>query len=262
LQIRTFTFDNGPAGLSFTHVGSTVPNNDFRRRDLNVLSSRRQDEHGQLESYLTVLSGVFTLNNGGWTVPVEVSSAGVPTMADPTLDTTFRQSVNNYHSDKICLYSATDDAWYGVLFGGLGLQTWDPQQNSLTTDNEFPFMNQIAVIRRDTDGVYSQHWVGEMPLIADTAGPPLRFGTNAEFFLANPTTSLESDMIDLTTISQETTIGYIFGGLASNGPHTRGRPGAYSVASNMIFEVVLRPVPEPSICGGMLIAVLALRRRA
>jgi hypothetical protein len=42
-------------------------------------------------------------------------------------------------------------------------------------------------------------------------------------------------------------LGYIFGGLMANGPHTRtGSPRAISSSSNLIFTVVYAPVvPEP-----------------
>jgi hypothetical protein len=36
------------------------------------------------------------------------------------------------------------------------------------------------------------------------------------------------------------------GGIAANAPHTRGVEGAVSVGSNLIFEVVVTNVPEPS----------------
>lgn len=53
-------------------------------------------------------------------------------------------------------------------------------------------------------------------------------------------------VVKLDELSGPTTLGYIFGGLAANAPNTRFVPGTASAASNLIFEVVLTPVPEPS----------------
>ena len=77
-------------------------------------------------------------------------------------------------------------------------------------------------------------------------------------------------MINLDQLTQSTVLGYIFGGLISNGPHTRsGDPPATSSASNIIFTVLYTPVPEPSSSILALIAFISVaglpqkaRRRA
>jgi hypothetical protein len=61
--------------------------------------------------------------------------------------------------------------------------------------------------------------------------------------------------------SNPTTLGYIFGGIFSNAPHTQGVPGAVSGASNNIFEVVYTPLPEPGAASILLIALLARYHR-
>ncbi len=71
-------------------------------------------------------------------------------------------------------------------------------------------------------------------------------------------------MIDFDALAQQSTLGYIFGGLVANGPHTRGVPGVTSSASNVILEVVLTRVPEPGsgLLGlGALGGLVALGRR-
>jgi hypothetical protein len=67
--------------------------------------------------------------------------------------------------------------------------------------------------------------------------------------------------MDALSTTTPTTLGYIFGGIFSNAPHTQGNPNAVSGGSNLIFEVVYRPVPEP--CAVVVVLVpLALVQRA
>jgi hypothetical protein len=112
----------------------------------------------------------------------------------------------------------------------------------------------------DEMGNYSQHWIGEYPdihyideMMVDRGR--LRFGANAEFFPAEGIPTYENGVISMDAITQPTLLGYIFGGLQSNSPHTRGVPGAISGASNRIFAVYFTPVPEP---GAIFLSALGL----
>jgi hypothetical protein len=69
-------------------------------------------------------------------------------------------------------------------------------------------------------------------------------------------------VIKLDALSGPTVLGYVYGGIFANAPHTQGVPGAVSGASNEIFEVLYTPVPEPTAAGLLLLfPALALRRR-
>jgi len=109
-----------------------------------------------------------------------------------------------------------------------------------------PFANDITVIVSDAGGSYSQYRIGSFPKFLDNSGNRWRFGTNAEFFPAADVEMYDNGVLNLESLSDETVVGYIFGGIAANAPHTRGVEGAVSVGSNLIFEVVVNYVPEPS----------------
>ena len=205
---------------------------------------------------LLVLSGVFTPSFGAWTVPVEIDAAGTPSMDDPAHPDTFKQGFNGYHSAKLGLFSEDRGEMHEVLFGGISVQYLNPQTMQMETDNDLPFINDITSLVVDPAGDYSQHWIGEFPVINDLEGKRLRFGSNAEFFLAEGIETFENGVIKLDELTQPTTLGYIFGGIMANGPHTRsGNPPATSAASNIIFAVVYTHVPEPS---SLLLAAAAL----
>jgi hypothetical protein len=113
-------------------------------------------------------------------------------------------------------------------------------------DNNLPFINGITSVSIDADGIFSQHLLGEFPTLLDQSGNRLRFGANAEFFPAAGIPMYENGVIKLDELTSTTVLGYIFGGIFSNAPNTRGVAGAVSGASNDIFTVVYTPVPEPT----------------
>jgi hypothetical protein len=257
-QVRSFTIVDDGTTLSISNPTSTPADPNFRRRDLNVFPVMVPGAGGTLDEGLVVLSGVFTPppSIGAWTVPVEIDSSVNPTMADPNNPDTFKQGFNNYHSAKLGLFSEASGEMHEVLFGGISLQYLNTDTMQTKTDHGMPFVNDITSVVIDSAGNYAQHWLGEFPTMNDLEGKRLRFGANAEFFLANGIETYSNGVIKLDDLSGPTTLGYIYGGLIANGPHTRsGDPPATSSASNIIFTVVYTPVPEP---GSAALAIIAL----
>ena len=272
-QVRTFSIQDDGTSLGFTEIqrsGNSIDNPEFRRRDLNVYPTIK-DNSGTLESGITALSGVFTTTRGAFTVPVEIDANGNATQVDHGNDPlnangeldsdslVFKQGMNNYHSAKLGLFSESTGAMHELLFGGITLQEYDPGNpnadiNGFVTDNNLPNTNQISSIVRNADGSYEQHFLGEFPeLFTDDNLDPqrLRFGSNAEFFLAKDIATYDNGVIDFDLLPYgETTIGYVYGGIIASAPHVFGNPEALSAASGEIFTVVLNKnaiaVPEPS----------------
>lgn len=253
-QVRSFEITDDGANLSIVNPSSTTPDPNYRRRDLNIVPVQRPGPGGQLEEGLLVLSGVFTTTNGAWTVPVEIDSQGNPSMDDPSDPATFKQGFNGYHSAKLGLFSEATNSMHEILFGGISLQYLN-EMGQVVTDAGLPFVNDITSVVIEANGNYGQHWLGEYPNLTDLAGNRLRFGANAEFFLAGGIDTYDNGVLKLDSIGAPTIVGYIFGGLAANGPHTRGVPGVTSAASNTIFQVTLIPVPEP---GSLALALIGV----
>jgi hypothetical protein len=244
-QVRSFDVVDDGTNLSIANVASSTPDDNYRRRDLNVYPVVRPDSGGTKEG-LNVLSGVFTSTNGVWTVPVEIDSNGNPTMDDPAAADTFKQGMNNYHSAKLGLYSAATGEMHEVLFGGISLQYLNTTTNKIVTDNNLPFVNDITSVDIDAAGNYTQNHLGFFPELHDLNGNLLRFGANAEFFPADGIPMFDNGVVQLDQLHGEKMLGHIFGGIVANAPQTRVSPSTLSAASNQIFEVVLIPVPEPA----------------
>jgi hypothetical protein len=263
-QVRSFDIVDDGTTLSIANPVSTTPDPNYRRRDLNIVPVLRPSGGGQPDEGLLVLSGVFTPTNGAWTVPVEIDADGKPTMDDPANASSFKQGFNNYHSAKLGLYSEASGEMHEVLFGGISLQ-YVNDANQVVTDLAMPFVNDVTSLVVDAAGNYSQHWLGRFPEFDDNEGKRLRYGANAEFFLADGVETFANGVIKLDSLAGPTNVGYIFGGLETNAPHIRGVPNAKSAAANTIFRVVLIPIPEPTsallaLSGALALAVGRRRR--
>jgi hypothetical protein len=244
-QVRTFEVVDDGVNLAVQNVGSTPIVDDYRRRDLNVVPILKPDGVGGVEQKLVALSGVFTQLFGAWTVPVEIDADGQPTQADPSASSTFKQGFNGYHSSKLGLYSEASGAMFEVLFGGISVQFLDESTGEVVTDNALPFVNDVTAVQIDAEGDYSQHHLGYFPELFDQDGQRLRFGSNSEFLVADNVPLFDNGVINFDQlVPGETTLGHIFGGIMTNGPHTM--LGADSSASNRVFAVKIVVVPEPS----------------
>ena len=136
---------------------------------------------------------------------------------------------------------------------------------SVFADPNLPFINQITSIVNDQNGNYSQHLFGEFPALYDANNNRLRFGTDAEFFLAPGVPTYDNGVIKLDELTQHQTLGYIFGGIVSTLPNPSQVAGTNTLASNQIFEVICTPVPEPAtivitLCG-VLMTTVACRKK-
>ena len=106
-QVRSFDIVDDGTNLSVSNITMTTPDENYRRRDLNVVPTIRPDGMGGIQQGLVVFSGVFTPAGDPWTVPVEIDANGNPSMADPNNPNTFQQAMNNYHSAKVGFYLAS-----------------------------------------------------------------------------------------------------------------------------------------------------------
>lgn len=240
-QIRPFQIKNvnGQLLVNILPAKPTVPEPNFRRRDLNVLPALLNNNN-QLEYGLIAYAGVFTLADGVWTVPVVINSAGDPKMADPNSPTTFKQAMNQYICATASLYSRKSSSMYHIFFGGISFGYF--QNGVFTTDAEIPFINQVTTIQMDKNGQFSQYLMNnQYPTILSTGsnpGNPLLFGAGA-YFMANPLQQYANGVINLDNIREPTVLGYIVGGIQSTLANTNTISD--STASPYVFKVTLVP---------------------
>ncbi|CRX38455.1 hypothetical protein [Estrella lausannensis] len=234
-QIRAFNLVDKNNKLSIIPKELSTTNPDYRRRDLNVVPVIINNKPGYI-----ALSGVFTLTDGVWTVPIFISPDGKSSEPDPLSAGTFKQAMNNYNCPVIGLYSAHSKDMYMLLPGGISYGFFSG--GVFQTDNEFPFINQVTTIKIDKKKRCSQYLMNnEYPYIVSTGTNPgnqLLFGAEAQFFPAD-VDLFRNGVIRLDKIKSPTVIGYIAGGIMSTLPNTNTRFD--TTASPYVFLVRLIP---------------------
>jgi hypothetical protein len=242
-QVRRFhIIDDGKVlDVKFLSSFPQIPDPNFRRRDLNVVNSI-QRVNGKYSQGLIALSGVFTPEVGIWTVPVEISSKGKTSMADPNLSTTFKQGMNNYTSATVGLFSKKTGDMFITILGGITFEFF--QNGILMNDSEFPFTNEVTTVKRSKDGSYKQYLMNaQYPFITSTQSNPgnqLLFGAGAFFMPASHLPTYRNGVIKLDSVRKKKFLaGYIVGGIQSTLPNTNVISD--STASPYIFKVIVVP---------------------
>ena len=290
-QVRSFTVDfvpspSGTASLSFMAIARTPePGDDsqFRRRDLTIVPSIGPGGTEGMIAYAGVFTGSSVATgtgtqpggNGVWTLPVEISANGTPTMIGTTSTAGgFVQAMNHYASANLSVFSAGSGDFTTFLFGGITANGYDPASGTLIyagfdSGDSYPWTGQISAVIRSGSGTYSQQYVGEFPLVPFTggglSGSTSFFGAEARFFASPglpPTARYANGVFKLDELLAlgSGTIGFIFGGIHS-GTDSIASPGQ-STASHQVFSVVVTPVPEPATVVLGLLGVGGLLLRA
>lgn len=250
LQVKRFNIHDDGKNLSIKILPATNPDENYRRRDLNIVPTLRPSSQGKGLNYeLVAFSGVFTAtdNPGAWTVPVTITANGMPSMLDPTYPKTFKQGMNNYASAYISLYSRKANTAYAILLGGITFEYF--QDGVLQQDAELPFTNQVTTIKWDKHGNFKQYIMGaEYPIILSTQSNPgnrLLFGAGASFISASGLQKFQfsqEKIFKFDRIRKPLVLGYIIGGIQSTLMNTT--TASDSAASPYIFKVILEPVKQ------------------
>lgn len=247
-QVRRFLIEESSPSLVVPPASMlpTPPLPEYRRRDLNVMTVLQAGTGaGTYLERAVVLSGVFTPDDGAWTVPVTIAPGGSVTMDPPDAPTTLRQAFQIYHCSKVGLFHRATREMHMILFGGITVLEHDPATGTFTRDDQAPFTNQCGVVVRREDGSFRQFFLPtRFPLVTTAEGKELRFGTNAEFFPAPSVPMMHPKVLDLASLNREQVIGHIFGGIVADA----GNGGATG-ASGRVFEVVLTPLDPPPAVG-------------
>ncbi|MFI5343803.1 MAG: hypothetical protein ACHQUC_06235 [Chlamydiales bacterium] len=247
-QVRRFHIIDDGVNLSIIHENPlpSIPDPNYRRRDLNVVPIVKRENH-KLEQSFAVLSGVFTPMFGIWTVPVEVTADGVPSMADPNLPATFKQGMNSYDCATFGMFSEKTGEMYTILLGVISFGFFEETSDGFQfqTDPEIPFISQTTTLKIDKHGKYTQYFMkhGSFPLILSKTvnrGNPLLFGSECEAILLNKIPKYSNEVLKLDCITKPTVIGYVVGGIQSTLPNTNTQ--ADTSTSNYIFKIIVEPV--------------------
>lgn len=239
-QVRPFKIIDNGHKLAIVPEKQHTPNPNYRRRDLNVVSTIQKGATSYQPGFVA-LSGVFTEAEGVWTVPVLIQPDGSSFMANPANPQTFKQGMNNYACPHAGLFSKETNTMYILLFGGISYLS--VQNGEFVPDSEIPFINSVTTVSIDSHGNFQQYLMeDEYPVILSqfaNPGNPLLFGAAARFFPADNLPTFSNGVFSLEPLgSSPILLGYIVGGIQSSLANTNTQ--ADSAASPYIFSVKLQ----------------------
>ena len=110
------------SGWAKNHRGVISPPTLFPGDVHGASRARRAAPRGGQAAQAVALGGVFTLEDGVWTVPIVVGADGGMSMRDPDDPAALRQGFNVYESARLSLWSESRRENWFVSFGGLGYQ--------------------------------------------------------------------------------------------------------------------------------------------
>jgi len=243
MQVRSFDIVDDGETLSIRNVSRSPSErkpDKMRRRDYNLVPLLDRSGNKETAS-AAALAGVFTKTNGIFTVPVEINGGGRASMADPSAPSTFKQAMSGYNCAVLPIYDAKQNANHNVLFGGISYVSYNRGTGKFVEDSQFPFINDVTVVVRNEKGKYQQVLASSFPNVQSADGKRLRFGAEAGVFIDPATPLTKNGMVDLETLARENrrvevVVGRVFGGIAADA----GNNGS-TVASNLVFEIVVTP---------------------
>lgn len=267
--VRVFQFEYSansakPTKLNFvtavpnSNGGQMGPENPYHRRDLTMKPTLDANGKRRLVAY----GGVFKGGRmEGFLNPVFISS-GLNTVA-LTANTSTSQLMSQYDTAAIQLFDNRGGTGtvYTTLFGGISQFYWDATTQALKHDtvnlsqgiDGLPFINSISTLKmattNDTGNQYLH--VGQtippssaVPSCTSSTGTSVQApygGAETRFVIASGLTQITPGVLQLSSITSTSVVGYMVGGIASTAPY----PNGATCACSTFYQVTLNPT-QPS----------------
>lgn len=229
-EIRSFRIIDTGRTLSIAGYQALRDPVNFRRRDGNLVSII--GTAGQAE--LAFLGGVFTPgdNGTGYQAPIIIGPTG---RAD--VDAAYQQFFNQYTTTDIPLYDRSSRSMYTVLIGGISLYEYSAGQ--FTPDTSLPWVDYVDSLARAADGSFQEYLMSSIPAV--TPGGTGFFGAGSGFFANQALPTYRNGVVVLDALRGPTVLGYMYGGIYSTVPQTRGNTFRLTAATNQVFQITLTP---------------------
>ena len=220
--IRRFMILDDGVDLSIDDYWTLVDTVNLHRRDYNLLPQIFPNG----EEGLTAFSGVFRYDADlPWLNTVDILGT------DVTVNNSFEQLFNQYHTAHACLYEGTTQTMRSIFFGGIG--RYQPAAGGgVQDDTNVPFVNTISLVERDGAGQMTESAIGQMPAL---------LGASAEFIPWPATEQTSSGILLQDAFAGDTVVlGHIVGGIESSAANIFFiNTGTQSSATNKVYRVLL-----------------------
>lgn len=224
-EIRKFEIMDDGTNLSIQNYVAVNDPQNLHRRDYNMAPQIFPSG----EKGFTMFSGVFQYDvDLPWLNSVDITNSGYEVNND------FAQYLSQYHSAKVPIFDAENNAMHTIFFGGMSQFSLNDEGN-LIEDTSVPFVKTISRVTRGADGMMTESELDiEMPSL---------LGAGAEFIpVFDDDLYLDEEILNLNLLpfNEDILVGYIYGGIES----TQGNiffinTGSESSASKQIFKVFI-----------------------
>ncbi len=233
-SIQKFEITDDGSTLAIANYTETVDAANLHRRDYNMVPQVFPNgDYG-----FTAFSGVFRPDvDLPWHNSVDITEAGY------TVNNSFDQLLNQYHSANLPIYDQTNNEMHTLFFGGMARYYYD-QNGTLIDDENVPFVKTISLVTRDGNGAMTEQSLSlQMPAF---------LGSGAEFIPSEEVDYINEEVLDLDALTpnQPTLVGYIFGGIESTAENIFFiNDGTQSSASTRLFKVYITAATSTGILG-------------
>lgn len=222
-QVKKFDIVDNGVTMSISNYVTQTDTNNFHRRDINVIPEIRPNGTEALGAF----AGVFQKTvNWPWLQPIEIQANGSTLL-------NYQQQMNHYKCFTIPIYDSLSQRMYSTFFGGMSLNDFNPQNNTIAQDSLVPFVTDVTTFRKDPNG-YMEETVLPIQL-------PGYLGTNAVFVPREDISMYDNGVIRFRALpNQRTLVGYLFGGIRGTG--TNLFP---TTANDTVYRVFITPDLTP-----------------
>ena len=222
-EIRKFSIQDDGINLSISNYQTLRDTNVYHRRDFTMLPQIYPTH----DRGITVFGGVFQkVIDRPFLTPIDITSGSV------IHQSAFNENLNQYSTASMPIYDSLNNYMHNVFFGGISLYTLDTATMSLVEDTLVPFVSTISKVTRDPSGNLTESRMQEdMPALK---------GTNAVFIPDQSVLTIDKSIIDLNSLSGNTRVGYIAGGILSDFPNVANLdPIGMSRPNTVLYEVYI-----------------------
>lgn len=219
--VKRFRLVNNAGTAAIEYEPSWNDPTHFHRRDYNLAPSRNSDGTHSLMAFTGVFRSDLDLPH---TTSVRVNAN------DYSVDSSFVQMLNQYHTALMPTWSANDQAMRTFFFGGIG-QFYINENQELVEDSLVPFSKTISYIEQSVGATSEKYLEVEMPGFD---------GTSASFI---PDLNAPFDEMNILNLDElpagRIHVGTIYGGISSDTRNVFMQGTGSTWASSNLIDVYI-----------------------
>jgi hypothetical protein len=218
--IKKFNIVDDGNNLSASNFSTQIDSINFHRRDLNTAPLVFADGSFGVGAYGGVFKPTADLP---YLEPIILGNNGVANV------TTYQQQMNQYTTAVMPIYDSLTEKMYTAFLGGIGINNYNEQNNTLQYDTLVPFVNDISVLTLSNNGTMEERVMPQ--------GLPGLLGSNSTLVLNENVAHYYNGVIQFRHLNAgPNLVAYMIGGIRASA----GNAGL-SIANDSIYRIYITP---------------------